>query len=181
VHYQLTCPRRSVVGGLDAVLADQAIDVRFLGKLGSPVNPGISTEQRVVFVATWARQRPTTFRPLAGCIPLNGGGRRGTTAFVPVAQEAARPPLRRVRTLRLRGANARLVAGCAAGERLVGSSHAVGFRRNPQPSTAMLQSAAAFRSRAGGRVELRARRGVGVSRSVRVEVQLHLLCARGPA
>jgi hypothetical protein len=46
VSYQVTCPKRSVAGGLDAVLGDLTLEVRFLGKLGSPVNPGISTAQR---------------------------------------------------------------------------------------------------------------------------------------
>ena len=39
VEYQLTCPRGHIVGGLDARLSDRAIDVNFLGTLGSPVNP----------------------------------------------------------------------------------------------------------------------------------------------
>ncbi len=180
VHYQLSCPRRTVVGGLDAVLGDPALDVSFLGKLGSPVNPGISTERRVVFVATWTRSRVTTFRPLAGCVPLNGGGRRSTVGYEPVAQAAAKPPLRRVRTLRLRGSTASLVAGCARGERLVGVSHAVAFRTKARPGSVTLGGVPVSRTRAGARVRLVARRA-GVPRATRVEVQLHLLCARGPA
>ncbi len=185
VHYQLTCPRRTIVGGLDAVLGDPALDVQFLGKMGSPINPGISTEQKVVFVATWARSRVTTFRPLVGCIPVNGGGRRGTVGWTEdasataVAQQA-KPPIRRVRTLRVRGAAGTLSAGCARGERLVDSTHAIGFRRSARPSTAMLATATAARSASGTRVTVTARRN-GLPSIVRVEVQLHLLCARGPA
>ena len=53
VEYQLTCPRGYIVGGLDARLSHRAIDVGFLGRLGSPVNPGISTRRSVVFVASY--------------------------------------------------------------------------------------------------------------------------------
>ena len=45
VEYQLTCPRGHIVGGLDARISDRAIDVNFLGTLGSPVNPGITTRR----------------------------------------------------------------------------------------------------------------------------------------
>ena len=49
VEYQLTCPRGHVVGGLDARLSVRGIDVLFLGRLGSPVNPGITTSRSAVF------------------------------------------------------------------------------------------------------------------------------------
>ena len=40
VEYQLACPRRFVVGGLDAELSSRAVDIVFLGNLGSPISPG---------------------------------------------------------------------------------------------------------------------------------------------
>ena len=40
VEFQLSCPKRFIVGGLDAELSDRAIDVGFVGGMGSPVNPG---------------------------------------------------------------------------------------------------------------------------------------------
>jgi hypothetical protein len=58
VQYQVTCPRGHVAGGLDARLSRRAIDVSFLGTLGSPVNPGISTSRAVVFVATYVGAAP---------------------------------------------------------------------------------------------------------------------------
>jgi hypothetical protein len=192
VHYQLSCPRRSVVGGLDAVLADRSIDVKFLGSLGSPVNPGITTGRSVVFVATYARQRRTSFRPFIGCIPQSGGGGRETTSYTPesrapesrAAQAAVRPrpPERRVRTLRVRaGEQPRLAARCRAGERLVGSSHAVAFRRPRPPSARIMSGVRVTRQVEGGRVEVSAARSAAVPRGARVEVQVHLLCARGAA
>jgi hypothetical protein len=185
VHYQLTCPRRHIVGGLDALLTDRRLDVEFLGSLGSPVNPGITTGRRVVFVATYARQRVASFRPFIGCIPLSGGGGRDTTSYTPfsaAAPEAVRPqpPERRVRTLRVRpGAARRLVAGCRAGERLVGVSHAVGFHRRTPPSATIMGGVHVERRVSSGRVYVTAARSAAVPRGTRVEVQVHLLCARG--
>lgn len=177
VLYQLSCPRRSVAGGLDAVLGDRSLDVTFLGSLGSPVNPGITTSRNVVFVATYPGRSATYFRPLLGCIPTSGGGGRGTTVA-----RAARPPsvpMRRVRTLRVpAGAARRLELRCGAGQRLVGSTHAVAFRMRPAPSARILNGVTVARRERGGRVEVRARRAAAVPTGVRVEVQVHALCAR---
>jgi hypothetical protein len=187
VHYELSCPRRSVVGGLDAVLPDRSLDVKFLGELGSPVNPGISTRQSVVLVSTYARQRRTSYRPFIGCIPQSGGGGRRTTSYTPVSRAAPvavrpRPPARRVRTLRVRpGASSRAVARCATGERLVGSSHAVAFRGPRAPSAAVMGGVRVERRVQDGGVEVSATRSAAVPRATRVEVQVHLLCARGSA
>jgi hypothetical protein len=180
VYYRLSCPRGSVVGGLDAVRGDRALDVRFLGRLGSPVNPGITTTQSAVFVATYARARVTFFRPFLGCIPTSGGGGRETTSI----EASPRPaqPIRRVRTLRVRaGQRGRLAFGCARGERLVDSSHAIAFRMPRAPSRTILAGASAVRRLRGTRVEVRASRTAAVPRRTRVEVQVHAICARGPA
>jgi hypothetical protein len=180
VFFQMTCPKASIVGGLDAVLGDPTLDVRFLGTLGSPVNPGISTSRSVVFMATYARGHPSIFRPLIGCIPTSGGGGRSTTAFTPAAAKP-RPVLRRVRTLRVRtGGQQKLVARCGGGERLVGSSYAVAFRTPAAPSPAALAGVSVDVRTVGGAVQVRASRGVAVPRKARVEIQVHLLCARGP-
>jgi hypothetical protein len=179
VYFQLTCPRRSVAGGLDAVLGDRSLEVRFLGRLGSPVNPGITTVRSVVFVATWARRRVTYFRPFLGCIPTAGGGGRETTSLTAVPRSAV--PIRRVRTLRVRAdAPARLTFGCRSGERLVGSTYAVAFRTAAAPSTEILSGVGASLRRRDGRVELRARRAAAVPARLPVAVQVHAICARGP-
>jgi hypothetical protein len=182
VNYQLTCPRRHIVGGLDALLSDRRIDVQFLGKLGSPVNPGITTGRSAVFVATYARQRLTSFRPFLGCIPQSGGGGRETTSYDPALipeQVRPRPPERRVWTIRLRPGDTRTIAPrCAPAERLVGSSHAIGFRRKAAPSAAILGSVRVARRAQGDGVSVTAARGGAVPFATRVEVQVHLLCAR---
>jgi hypothetical protein len=178
VYYELSCPRRSIVGGLDAVLGDLSLDVLFLGMLGSPVNPGITTSRSVVFVATYARSRPTYFRPLLGCIPTSGGGGRSTTSVV----QRPRPPVRRVRVLRVRaGASQSMTHGCRSGERLVGSSHAVAFRTRRLPPLNLFAGVSTSLAERGNRIVVSARRSVGIPARMRVEVQVHALCARGPA
>ena len=71
VEYQLTCPRGHVVGGLDARLSVRGIDVSFLGRLGSPVNPGITTSRSAVFLGHVRRaiRSRTDLRPFIGCMP----------------------------------------------------------------------------------------------------------------
>ena len=178
VLYQLSCPRNSIAGGLDAVLGDRSLDVVFLGQLGSPVNPGITTRRDVVFVATHAGNRPTTFRPLLGCIPTSGGGGRQTTGVAPRAE----PPVRRVGSLRLRAGGAQTHAQtCRPNERLVGSSHAVAFRTPTAPPAQLLTSVTAARRTDGRRVVVRAQRSIAVPLRTRVEVQVHALCAKGAA
>lgn len=179
IEYQLSCPRGSIAGGLDAVVPDESLGVRWLGTLGSPVNPGISTGRAVVFVAWWAKRAPTAFRPVLGCIPTSGGGGRGTTATRPAK---GRPPVRLVRSLRVRaGEVARTTLGCRAGERLVGSAHAVTFRGARAPSARALAAVRVVRAERGGKVVVSARRGFAVPRSARVDVQVHAICARGAA
>jgi hypothetical protein len=181
VAYQLSCPPRSVVGGLDALRLDRTIDVVFLGSLGSPVNPGITTGRSVVFLATYTGpvRRATAFQPLLGCIPTSGGGGRGTTGVAPAAP--ARPAVRRVRTLRL-GASAARTGSVACGERerLLASSHAVAFRTRSAPSAGVLAGVRVTRRERAGRVLVTARRRQLVPASARTEVQVHALCGARP-
>ena len=179
VEYQLSCPRGYLVGGLDAELSDRRIDVSFVGKLGSPVNPGITTSRNVVFVATYvgAAARTPTFRPHIGCIPATGGGGRIPTSlsvFPP-----GEPTARHVRTARIRaGAVRRVTARCAAGERLVGGSHAIGFYTRRPPDASLVASVRARRSVRDGRVEVVVRGGRALGRA-RAVVQVSAICAGG--
>jgi hypothetical protein len=82
VRWRLQCPQRDlIVGGTDAVVSDPGVDVSFLARTGSPVNPGISTRRAATFVAVQAHEpRVASFRPFLGCIPTSGGGGRETTS-----------------------------------------------------------------------------------------------------
>ena len=177
VEYQLTCPRRFVVGGLDAELSHRAIDVSFLGTLGSPVNPGITTSRSAVFAASYVggSARPPTFRPHIGCMPAAGDGVRiptAVTAFPP-----GRPTIRRVRTVRVRPGTATITQGCAARERLVGASHAFGFFTRKPPSASLVSSVTGLRLVRDARVVVRVR-GDAELGGVHAVVQVHAVCSR---
>ena len=75
--WRMKCPEGSIVGGVDARLTHRTVDMTFSGLLGSPVNPGITTTDEVVFTGTYTggARRPTGFRPFIGCVPTAGGGR----------------------------------------------------------------------------------------------------------
>lgn len=179
-YYQLRCPRRYVVGGLDAVVGDRGLHVEFLGALGSPVNPGITTSTSVVFAATPSGPGATTFQPLIGCIPTSGGG-RGTTSVgspAPQAVPAGRPVIRRVRTVRLRPGSTVFRQRCARNEHLVSSSAAVAYRRRAEPTGALLTAVAMTSRTAGETVVVRVKVPATVG-SARPELQIHALCARG--
>jgi len=177
VEFQLACPRRYLVGGLDAELSDPAIDVAFLGKLGAPVAPGITTSRKAVFVATFvgSARRAVTFRPHLGCVPSNGAGGGIPTAVV---VRPGQPAVRRVRTLRVAPGRTRFVAaGCASAERLVAGSHAVGFYTARPPAARLVAAVSTSQSLARDHVVVRVRGGA-LGR-VRAIVQVSAICAGG--
>ena len=52
IDYELACPLKGyVVAGTDARVATADVDVWFRGETGSPVGPGVTTRQSVVFHA----------------------------------------------------------------------------------------------------------------------------------
>lgn len=181
VDYQLSCPRGFAIGGLDAELSDRAIDVDFLGKLGSPIGPGVTTGRAAVFGAAYVggTARAPSFRPHLGCIPAAGGGsgpvpfRKPDATFPP-----GEPALRRVRNVRLRSGNVRAFAVCGAGERLISGWHAIGFYTSSPPSALLIQSAVTTRTVRGGRIEVRVRGGVALNK-VRAVVQVGAVCGGG--
>jgi len=177
VQYQLKCPRGHVVGGLDAELSARAIDVSFLGRLGSPVNPGITTSGSAVFVGTYAGRsdRAPTFKPYIGCMPMAGGGARVPTsagAFKP-----GQPVTRRVATVRVRPGSKTVVQRCARGERLVGSSFAFAFATRMPPSASLVTSVSGSQAASDRGVTVRVR-GDAELAGVRAFVQVHALCSR---
>jgi hypothetical protein len=177
-QYQLSCPKGFVVGGLDAELTNQAIDLVFRATLGSPVNPGISTSNAAVFLGRLALGRdPTaTFRPHIGCVPSSGGGQRVPTAHI---VPPGRPTVRRVTQVRAVVASTRtVVRSCKAGETLVAASHAVGFYTAQPPGLALARSVEATQTLKRGHATLRIHAG-RAALGVRAVVQLDLVCAGG--
>lgn len=177
VEFQLTCPRGHVVGGLDARLSVRAIDVGFIGALGSPVNPGITTSRSAVFLGTYVGRSAgaPTFRPFIGCMPSAGGGSRIPTSVSQL--RPGRPVTRRVNSVRVRPGTTTVVQRCVSGERLVGGSHAFGFSTRTPPSASLVRSVSGSQVTRGASVVVRVR-GDAELAGVRAIVQVHALCTR---
>jgi hypothetical protein len=182
VQYQLSCPRRYIVGGLDAELTDRSIDVNFLGGLGSPVNPGVTTTGDAVFLGRFVgtRAAAASFRPHIGCIPANGGGQRVPTAYHRTAAfPPGHPTVRIVKELPVsRGETRRLTLACAPRDRLTSATHAIAFYTQQPPTAAMAAGVKVKRSVRSGRVQVIAR-GTNALNGVRAVVQVDLVCAVG--
>lgn len=179
VRFQLSCPPGHVVGGLDAELTDRGIDLSFAARLGSPVNPGISTERSALFTARYVgtTARVATFRPHVGCIPTAGGGGRIPTALrqlVPPGQ----PTVRRAATVRVQAGELRtIVRRCGPRERLVDGWHALTFRSGTPPVAAIVRALRATQRLRGNRITVSARGGFALA-STRAFVQVGAVCAR---
>jgi hypothetical protein len=185
-YYQLSCPGRGqVIGGLDADRAGP-LEISFLGELGGPIGPGVTTRRAAVFVARTTRDL-SGFRPLLGCIPAGGGGGRGQTSYRPTRKlTAAAPPvdatIRRVKNVRLKDQQTERVAhSCLEGERLLAFSTAVAYRERRPPSLSTLGSVRANGRVAGRRIVVGVSSGISRPVGTRVELQIHAICVRGPS
>ncbi len=177
VEYQITCPKGYIAGGLDAELSQRAIDLAFLGRLGAPVNPGISTDRAVTFVGRYVGTAPhgPTFRPHVGCMPGNGGGVRAPTATA--VFKPGQPTTRRVHEVRVRPGSQTVVQTCAKGERLVAASHAFGFFTKRPPSESLVHAVNGTLAVRGQRVVVSVKADAELG-GVRAVVQVHALCSR---
>ena len=147
----------------------------------------MTTTRSAVFVARTTRA-VASFRPLLGCIPASGGGGRARTSSEPKRKlMAVAPPvvdatIRRVKDIRLQDApNERAVLTCLGGERLLAYSTAVAFRRNRPLALSALGSVRATARSVGRRVLVNVRSGITRPPGVRVELQIHAICVRGPS
>jgi hypothetical protein len=174
-RWSLPCPKGYLVGGLDAELTHRGLDVRFEGKLGSPVNPGVTTSTSAVFVGSYVGSTAAapSFRPHIGCMPAAGSGGRVPTAFG--AAQAGRPTSWRVRTVRVRPGSAPVSASCQRRERLVDAGYAFGFYTRQPPSPSLVASVSAALSTQGNRVSARVHGDAEIS-SVRAVVQVQAVC-----
>ena len=177
VEYQLTCPRGHVVGGVDAELTDRAIDISFIGKLGSPVNPGITTSRSVVFVARYVGSTAAvaTFRPHIGCMPASGGG--GIPTSVTAVVKPGAPTVRRVRAARVRPGRQTVARACAPRELLVEAMHAIGFATRRPPSATAVGLVTARRAVRGSRVVATVEGNAELG-TIRAVVQVQAVCSR---
>ncbi len=175
-EFQLSCPRRFIVGGLDAELSDPGVEVGFVGTLGSPVNPGITTSTAAMFLGRLVHRGNTaaSFRPHIGCIPASGGGQRVPTAFHPFPP--GRPSIVRVVQFAVHpGRTQRVVGRCSAQERIAAATFAVGFYTAAPPTAALARGISVRRRAHPGGVLLvvRSKPLQGLSNAI---VQLDLTC-----
>jgi hypothetical protein len=177
--WKLTCPK-GVVGGVDARASERAVAIEFPGRLGSPVNPGITTTGSLVFRGTYsgAVHRATSYQPYIGCIPTAGGGPRTRTAFQKVT------PVKPGESITVRaklvtiepGTLARATLTCKPKERLLGSMSSVGLYTDDVPTKAQLAAVHVIRVRRGQKILVSATRGV-LPTDIRVELQVQAVCA----
>src|SRR4029450_3256888 len=181
VEWQLTCPICYIACGLDAELSVRGIDISFIARLGSPVNPGITTARSVVFVASYvgATARAPSFRPHVGCLPARGWGRIPTALRI---VKPGQPTVRRVKTLRVRPGAKTVASGCRSGEVLVDASYAFAFGTRQPPSASVTGTVSGARRISGSRVIVSVQGDAQLGR-VPGGVQVHAVCSRvrGPS
>jgi hypothetical protein len=178
--WRLSCPSSlGLVGGVDARASRPWVSVSFEGRIGSPINPGITTGNDVLFraVSVGPPGQAASFLPVVGCIPAQGGPRQPTAVRAPVQVRPGAPVARRVRVIEVRsGRTARGRLACASGERLLSVETAIGLYTAVPPTPTELRSVRVTRTIRGGTVVVSAvRRGLRNDRSA--EVQVHALCA----
>ncbi|MBV8064064.1 MAG: hypothetical protein JOY73_00910 [Actinobacteria bacterium] len=174
VSYQLACPEKYVVAGLDAELSRRGVEVTFRGNLGAPVNPGVTTSSSVVFFGRLLTQgAAATFRPHIGCIPAQGGGQRFPVVYEPVAPSTPTPPAST--QFRISAGVHGYAARCPADRRLIDATHAIGFYTPSPPSPSLLDRISVEQTTTGNVVKLVVR--AGALSGVKVVVQLDVECA----
>lgn len=177
VEYLLTCPEgKSVVGGLDAQATSRAMRVSFDGRLGAPVQPGVTTTRYALFRAVSTVRRAQAFQPLLGCVPTQGGGGRST---VSARVTPTGPALElRSRIVVIGPGEARFAkVSCKPDEQLVGSWHAIAFRTKEPPDLANAARVRATSIVVGKQVVATAAASDGLSIDVHAIVQVGAECA----
>jgi hypothetical protein len=180
VQYLLSCPGgRSVVGGLDAQATSRAVRVGFEGRLGAPVGPGVTTTRYALFRAVSTARRPQAFRPLLGCVPLQGGGGRSTVSARAAVVTPAGPSIEyRSRIVIIGPGQVKFAkVACKSGEKLVGSWHAIAFRVKKPPTLDSGSLVDVTRRTVGKQVVATASATDGLSIDVHAIVQVGAECA----
>lgn len=178
-EFQLSCPRRFIVGGLDAELSARSIDVSFSGRLGSPVNPGVTTSSSAVFRGFWVGVPggAPSYRPRLGCIPSSGGS-GGIPTVLRRVYPPGQPTQRRLQTVDVRPGVQHVTQRCRPGERLVGGTHAVGFYTTAPPRTELVHAVRATQALHGAAVVVTVHGGA--LHGARAVVQVVAVCAGAP-
>lgn len=175
-RYLLACPGGSVVAGLDAQVTSRGVRVDFVGRLGAPVGPGVTTTQSALFRAVSVSSRAQFFQPLLGCVPPQGGGGRSTVS----ARVSPPGPALELRARIVVVAPGTVRFGrvaCLAAERLAGSWQAIAFRTTKPPTAANVGFVTTRTVVLGKRVVLTASAADGLSIDVHAIAQVGVECA----
>jgi hypothetical protein len=176
-QYLLSCPQgRSVVGGLDAQVTSRRVHVGFDGRLGAPVQPGVTTTRYALFRAVSTSPRREAFQPRLGCIPVQGGGGRSTVS-VKVTPPGPALELRARIVVVGSGATSFGRVACRAGESLVGSWHTLAFRTKNPPQLSEARYVRAKHVVVGRQVVVTASSTDALSVDVHAVVQAGAECA----
>lgn len=176
-EYLLECPGgKGVVGGTDARVTSQAIQVSFDGILGSPVALGRTTNYEVLFRAVSADHRPGAFEPFIGCIPTQGSARSTTGVVV----EPVGPPLDLVATtIPLEpGSQHSAALGCPAGELLVDDWVATAFATTDPPPPGLAAAISVASALRGDLAAATASASEALPRAAHALVQLGVRCSQ---
>lgn len=176
VDYLLECPGgKGIVGGTDALVTSQAIQVSFDGIPGSPVSFGRTTNYEVLFRAVAADHRAGAFEPFIGCIPTQGSTRNTTG----VAVEPLGPPLTLLaKTVPLAPGAARSAAlGCPSGERLTDSWTATAFATAAPPPPGLAAAIRVSDALRGGSAIASVAASEALPPGAQAQVQLGVRCS----
>jgi hypothetical protein len=192
--YLLDCPlRRGIVGGTDALASSSDIHVSFDAQLGAPVAPGRTTTRYAFFRALSATHRPGSFQPRVGCIPVSPNSSSTTSAQLqpgsPLliaarttqsAQAVPGPPLAlAATTMKVRpGLSRTATIACVAGQELVDSWTAVGFRTVRPPRVEFADAIRVSRTTVGRKVTVSIEVSEALPAGSGAEVQLGVACSQ---
>lgn len=178
-RYLIACPTGSVVGGLDAVATTPHVRVDFVGQVGAPVSPGVTTTRNALVRGTLVGRRPrrATFQPFLGCIPAAGGGGRATTSARAVVRPGA-PLQRYARNVVVHpGAVSFGAVACPPSEQRVGEWSTVVFRTKRPPALAQVGLVHVRRAVSGDQAGVTVEATDGLSLDVHAAVQVGVECA----
>ena len=176
VQYLLNCPgRRGIAGGVEAIATSTDVHVSWDAKLGSPVSPGRSTQQFILFRAISGNHRVGAFKPRGGCIP-NGPVRQTTMVHatipgIPLNYTATNFKLRP-------GTVGKTTIGCVPTQNLVDSWTAISFRSNAEPRVGLAQGIQVRKAVRGKKVAVTIAVSEALPRGTGAEVQLGVACAQ---
>ncbi len=179
-EYLITCPNGAVVGGLDALATTPNVRVDFVGQVGAPVSPGVTTTRNALIRGTLVGKKPAhaVFQPYLGCIPTaGGGGGRQTTSARAVVRPGA--PIERFAknvTVHPGGVSFGAVQ-CPAGAQLVRSWSVLFFKTTKPPDLDQASLVHATKIVSGKRAGVTVEATDGLSLDVHAAVQVGVECA----